>query len=129
MEGAGMWIFHARPLPIVAGALLLCLCNRQPALARGSQVGHDDPWNSEHIDRLPPEVRDAVVHMCGNPPRAGHYFATYFDHAHVIKLHFEHLHCDQQLPFCKGDSCLHQEYISTGGHYRLMKNYYDGRND
>jgi len=67
--------------------------------------------------------------MCGNPPRAGHYFATYFDHAHVIRLHFEHLHCDQQLPFCKGDSCLHQEYISTSGHYRLMRNYYDRSND
>jgi hypothetical protein len=36
--------------------LLLTFANR-PALARGSQVGHDDPWNSEHIDRLPPEVR------------------------------------------------------------------------
>jgi hypothetical protein len=31
--------------------------SNRPALARGSQVGHDDPWNSEHIDRLPPEVR------------------------------------------------------------------------
>jgi hypothetical protein len=129
MEGSGMWIFRARALPILSGALLLCLCSQPPAFARGSQVGHDDPWNSEHIDRLPPEVRDAVIRMCGNPPRAGHYFATYFDHAHVIKLHFEHLHCEQGLPFCKGADCLHQEYISTGGHYRLIKNYYDRSND
>ena len=36
--------------------LLLTFANR-PALARGSKVERDDPWNSEHIDRLPPEVR------------------------------------------------------------------------
>jgi hypothetical protein len=114
-------------LPIAAAALLLGLCSQPRAVPRGSQVCHDDPWNSGHLDRLPPEVRDA--RMCGNPPRAGHYFATYFDHSRVIKLHFEHWHCDQQLPFCRGNNCLHQEYISTGGHYRLMKNYYDHGND
>jgi hypothetical protein len=124
-----MRIFRTRALPILSGALLLCLCSRPPAFARGSQVGHDDPWNSEHINRLPPEVRDAVIRMCRNPLRAGRYFATYFDHAHVIKLYFEHLLCDQELQFCKAGDCLHQEYISTVGHYRLIKNYYDRGND
>ena len=51
-----MWIFHARLSAIVATILLLSFDYR-PAFARGSQVRHDDPWNSEHIDRLPPEVR------------------------------------------------------------------------
>jgi len=115
---------HARSLSVVAGALLLCLSNRQPPFSRGSQVGHDDPWNSEHIDRLPPEVRDAVIHMCGNPPRAGHYFATYFDNSRLIKLHFELLQCDRRATFCRSDSCLRQEYGLAGGHYRLMKSYY-----
>jgi hypothetical protein len=60
---------HTRSLPVLAGTLLLCLFNRQPAFARGSQVGHDDPWNSEHINRLPSEVRDAVI-ICAEICRA-----------------------------------------------------------
>ena len=77
----------------------------------------------------PPEVRNAVIRMCGNPPRAGHYFATYFDNSRLIKLHFEHLHCDEQATFCKGAICLHQEYVSAGGHYRLLKSYYGSNSD
>jgi hypothetical protein len=46
-----------------------------------------------------------------------------------VKLHFEHLHCDNRAKFCNGEACLHQEYISTGGHYRLIKNYYGRGND
>ena len=48
------------------------------------------PWNAEHINHLPAEVRGAVLAMCQKPPSAGHYFATYF-HAR-INLHFEHFH-------------------------------------
>ena len=114
--------------PIVAGILLLLLANQPRAFARGSQIGHDDPWNSERIDRLPPEARSAVNRMCGNAARAAHYFATYFDNSRLIKLHFEYLHCDEQAHFCRGTSCLRQEYTSTRGHYRLMRNYY-GRDD
>jgi hypothetical protein len=124
-----MWNHNARFSAIAAATLLLLLCNEPRTFARGSQVGHDDPWNSEHIDRLPPEVRNAVIRMCSDSPRAAHYFATYFDNSHLIKLHFEHLRCDQQAIFCKAGSCLHQEYISTGGHYRLMKSYYGRNND
>jgi len=48
-----------------------------------------------------------------------------------MKLHFEHLHCDGQAMFCRGDICLHQEYVSIGGHYQyqLMKSYYYRNND
>jgi len=119
---------HAR-VSAVAAILLLSCANQSPTFARGSQVGHDDPWNPEHIDRLPPEVRYAVSRMCRDSPRAGHYFATYFDNAHSIKLHFEHLHCGDQAIFCRADSCLHQEYVSAGAHYRLIKAYYGRRDD
>lgn len=115
---------------IAVGVVLLVSVNQPLAFARGSQVGHDDPWNPEHIERLPPEVRHAVIRMCRDPPpRAGHYFATYFDNSRLMKLHFEHLHCDGQATFCKRDSCLHQEYVSSGGRYRLMRSYYDRNND
>lgn len=124
-----MLAFHERPSAIVVGIVLLLLCNPPPASARGSQVAHDDPWNPEHIEHLPLEVRNAVIRMCRDPPHAGHYFATYLDNSHVMKLHFEHLHCDGQAAFCRGDSCLHEEYLSSGGHYRLMRSYYGRNND
>jgi hypothetical protein len=120
-----MLVFHLRLSAII---VLLMLCNQPLAFARSSQVSHDDPWNSERIDQLPPEVRSAVMRLCGHPPRAAHYFATYIDSSRVIKLHFEHLQCDDQRTYCSGDSCLRQEYVYTGGHYRLLRSYY-GRNN
>jgi len=124
-----MWIFHARISAIAAETVVLLLCNRTHALARGSQVGHDDSWNSERIDRLPPEVRTAVIRMCRDPPRAGQYFATYLDNSRVMKLHFEHLHCGGQAAFCREGTCLRQEYVSTRGHYQFKKSYYGRNND
>ena len=113
---------------VFAVAILIVSFANRSVFARGSQTTHDDPLNSERIDRLPPEVRNAVIHMCADP-RAGHYFATYLDNSHLIKLHFEYLHCDERVTFCRGGSCLRQEYISTGGRYRLIKSYYDRNND
>jgi hypothetical protein len=77
-------------LAVCAG--FVALFAQSSALARGG-FPHDDPWNAEHIDRLPPEVRDSVVRMCGTRPSAEHYFATYLDHARIIKLHFEQFDC------------------------------------
>jgi hypothetical protein len=88
----------------VAFTAVLLLCNQTQGLARGSQVGHDDPWDVERIDRLPDEIRTAVIRMCRNSPQAGHYFATYIYNSRVMKLHFEHLHCGGQTPFCKDHS-------------------------
>jgi hypothetical protein len=89
--------------------------------SRQSDCPHD-PWNSERIELLPPEVRNAVIRMCtDHAPRAGHYFATYFENSRLIRLHFELPQCNGRATFCRGDSCLRQEYGLTGGHYRLMK--------
>ena len=49
---------------------------------------------------------------------------TFFENLRSIRLHFELLQCDGCATFCRGDSCLRQEYGLTGGHYRLMKSYY-----
>ena len=121
-----MYTAGARLSAIAAAILILSFTNR-PAFARGSFVGYDPVWNSERIARLPPEVRNAVIHMCADP-RAGHYFATYPDNSHLIKLHFEHLQCDRERAFCRAGSCLQQEYVSTGGRYRLIRSYYRGNN-
>ena len=128
--GDCMWIIsHAPTSATVAATVVLLVCNQTQGLARGSQVGHDDPWDVERINRLPDEVRTAVIRMCRTTPRAGHYFATYIDNSRVMKLHFEHLHCGGQTPFCKDRTCLRQEYVSTGGHYQLKKSYYGGNDD
>jgi hypothetical protein len=96
-----------------------------PAVA---QKIHDPPWNSEHIDRLPPEVRNAVLARCATIPSAGHYFATYGPDR--LTLHFEHFHCDHVAEaYCKGAQCLHQVYRLSGGHYSLVKTGYGSENE
>jgi hypothetical protein len=95
--------------------------------ASGQRV-KDDPWNPEHINHLPAEVRNAVLAMCPTRPDAGHYFGTYFHDQ--INLHFEHFHCEgSAASFCNGSLCLHQVYKLTGGHYRLAKSFYGSGND
>jgi len=115
-------------LLLTAAVLMLAAIDSHGALARAS-LGGRDPWNAEHMDRLPPEIRGAINQMCGSSARASHYFATYLDNARMIRLHFEHLNCSEQARFCKGASCLQQEYLSSGGHYRLIRTFYAGGGD
>ena len=42
-----------------------------------AQIVKDPPWNPDHINHLPVEIRNAVLAMCPATPDAGHYFATY----------------------------------------------------
>jgi hypothetical protein len=122
------WKPHSIPSLAAPCILLLVFCGQSGALARGSGFSHDEPWNAEHIDRLPPEVRNSVIHMCGVTPRAAHYFATYVDHAKIIKLHFEHFNCEGSQIYSHADRCLHEEFRLIGSHYQLARNYY-GRCD
>ena len=93
-----------------------------------SQVTHDDPLECRAYLSTAHRGSNAVNRMCGQPPRAAHYFATYFQNSQLIKLHFEHFRCDEKT-FCTGAGWLHQEYISTGRHYRLWRSYYGRNND
>jgi hypothetical protein len=52
-----------------------------------------------------------------------------FPNARVIKLHYEHFRCDGRALFCNQSGCLHQEYVSTDGHYRLLRTFYTPGND
>jgi hypothetical protein len=111
-----------RILTVASGAIVL--------IGAGANAQHikDPPWNPEHINHLPAEVRTAVLAMCPKAPDAGHYFATYFHDQ--INLHFEHFHCEgAKASFCNGSQCLHQVYKLTGGHYRLAKSFYGSGND
>ncbi|HBP84642.1 MAG: hypothetical protein CL533_21785 [Afipia sp.] len=99
------------------------------AVALGSSSSHDEPWNPDHIDRLPPDVRNVLLHSCRGRIQAAHYFATYLDHARTVRLHFENLRCDGEQRFKRRDSCLHEEFVAFGAGHRLMKRYYAPCND
>jgi len=99
------------------------------ALVHARGRGSESPWNAEHISQLPSEVREAVMRLCGHIPVAEHYFATYFQNARLIKLHFEHFRCAGHPLFCNQSGCLHQEYILKDGRYRLLKSFYGAGND
>ena len=122
------WNPHSLTGLSATGLLLLVVCAQSSALARGGGLPNDEPWNPEHIDSLPPEVRNPVLHMCRVKPNAGHYFATYLDNARIIKLHFEHFDCEGRQLYRKAGFCLHEEFALSDTHYRQTRSYY-GRCD
>jgi hypothetical protein len=100
----------ARSRAITTGALLSFICHLPPAAARGSAVTADQPWNPEHLNQLPAEVRNAVSRLCGPSLRAAHYFATYSENSRFLNLHFEHSQCQSQKVCtqagCEARSCV-----------------------
>jgi hypothetical protein len=103
------------------GAVSFALLLVGSPLAANAQFVKDPPWNPEHIDHLPFEIRSAVLAKCPTKPDAGHYFATYYHDE--IHLHFEYFHC-ASASFCNASGCLHQTYSARSGHYRLVKSSY-----
>lgn len=93
-----------------------------PSFAKGGNMRSDDRYDPQHIDSLPIEVREQVLRLC-HAPRALHDFASYTEHLQKVVLHFERLYCGEK-PFCGPSGCLHQTYVSSGGHYRLIESYY-----
>jgi hypothetical protein len=112
-------------LPQLAVSVTLLLgTNLSFAQAKSTLPTHD-PWNPQHIDVLPAEIRNAIASFartCGRRLAAQHSFATYFQRGttKLIGLHFEHLSCLNRAAICSASDCLHQVYISTGGRYRLL---------
>jgi hypothetical protein len=105
-----------------------CLCVftvllQTPAssLAKGGGMHSEDRYNPQHVDSLPPEIRNAIYHKC-SAPKALHDFASYSQNK--IVLHFEHFYCNERDTFCNSSGCLHQVYGSKGGLYKLLKSYY-----
>ena len=62
-----------------------CLCSLMVILltcaqssAKGGNYHTEDRYNPQHIDNLPPEIRNSILHRCSTP-KALHPFAGYFD--------------------------------------------------
>ena len=94
-----------------------------PSLAKGGNYRSEDRYDPQHIESLPPEIRDAVIYQCGKP-RALHPFASYTDNLQKVVLHFEHFYCSTGGSFCGPSGCLHQVYATSHGHFRLIRSYY-----
>ena len=103
------------------GALAAVLLTCGQLSARGGSS--EDRYNPQHIDSLPPEIRASILRRCSRP-KALHPFASYFDNLRRVVLHFEHFLCDGDGTYCRPSGCLHQVWVSTGGHYRLVRSYY-----
>jgi hypothetical protein len=101
--------------------IVLLTCGQ--ASAKGGSYHMEDRYNPQHIDGLPSEVRNSILHKC-TEPKALHPFASYFDNSRRIVLHFEHFLCDGDGTYCTSSGCLHQVWVSVGNHYRLMRSYY-----
>jgi hypothetical protein len=106
---------------LVAFVLVSLLSNQSSA--KGGGFRSEDPYNPQHIESLPPEVRREVIQRC-HTPQALHYFATYRENLQKVVLHFEHFYCGTGETFCGPSGCLHQIYVSSRGHYRLLRSYY-----
>jgi hypothetical protein len=98
---------------------ILPICTQ--ALAKGGTMSSGDRYDPQHIGNLPPEIRQEVLKLCP-APKALHEFASYSDHLRKVVLHFEHLYCGDK-PFCGPSGCLHQSFVLSGGHYRLLQSY------
>jgi hypothetical protein len=101
-----------------------------PAAAR-DVMRLENPWNPRHIAELPSDIRAAVAdenQTCGGAWAAEHAFTRYIQGgapAHqFIALHFEHFHCGGAAARCTDASCLHQVFVSSDGHYRLVLSTY-----
>jgi hypothetical protein len=112
----------------MAVGMLLSVVGPVPSAFARSSMTAEVRWNAQHISQLPSEIRDAITRLCNQPSRAEHYFASYFQNSRLIKLHFEHFRCGDRT-LCTQSGCLHQVYVLTGGHYRLLKTYHGPGND
>jgi hypothetical protein len=55
--------------------ILVSLLSNQSS-AKGGGMHSEDRYNPQHIESLPPEIRNAIIHRCSTP-RALHTFAVY----------------------------------------------------
>ncbi len=103
--------------------LLALLLTFNEASAKGGNYQTEDRYNPQHIDNLPPEIRGSILRKCSEP-KALHPFVSYSDGSRTIELHFEHLVCDGNGPYCGPSGCLHQLWTLVRGQYHHTRSFY-----
>ena len=106
-------------------ALYVLLCSGLPGFSKGSgSPNKDDPWNAEHINILPREIRTYIAGICKGPARAQHDFANYYPQDHLWRINLEYLHCSGLGEFRRGNQCLDVDFVAVGSGYRLAKKHF-----
>jgi hypothetical protein len=106
---------------------LSSLCCSQLS-AKGGNISNQDSYKTQYVESLPPEVRAALTHQCRSTAKALHSFASYSD-TKRIELRFEYFYCYSGGTFCGPSGCLRQIYVSSHGHYKLLRSYYSPAED
>jgi hypothetical protein len=109
---------------IVLLALSLLLSSVLPAASKGSSPFKDDPWNSHHLDDLPPDIRDYVARICRGPAAAQHDFATWSPRERRWRINLEYLQCTGMGEFRRGKQCLDVDFVEDGPHFRVSAKQY-----
>jgi hypothetical protein len=65
-------------------ALIVLLSTCDQSSAKGGSYHMEDRYNPQHIESLPSEVRNSILHGCAEP-KALHPFASYFDKSKLLR--------------------------------------------
>lgn len=109
---------------IVRILLLVCSLLLASELPAASQQPKDDPWNPQHIDALPPDIRHYIAAICKGPAKAQHDFATYSPTERRWRINLEYLGCDGLRDFRRGHQCLDVDFVQVGSRFRLASKQY-----
>ncbi|MGY3587951.1 hypothetical protein ACVIGB_002998 [Bradyrhizobium sp. USDA 4341] len=105
-------------------ALCLALLSISPALSKGSVGNKHDPLDHNHVDNLPPDVRQYVAGICKGTPVAQHDFATYSPQEKRWRINLEYLQCGVIGEYRRGNQCLDVDFVAEGAHFRLVRKTY-----
>ena len=108
-------------------AICLLLLGEVPAAPKASGGGNKhDPWDTHHIDNLPPEVRHYIGGICRGPAVAQHDFATYLPIEKRWRINLEYLRCNGLGEYRHGNQCLDVDFVAVGSHWHLARKAYAG---
>jgi hypothetical protein len=110
-------------------AFILSLLCCSPLSAKGGNMANQDPYKTQYVESLPPEVRAALTQQCRSTAKALPNFASHPENTKRIVLRFEYFYCNSGSAFCGPSGCLHQIYVSSHGHYKLLRSYYSPAED
>jgi hypothetical protein len=112
------------PLRILFAAISVLVLSTLPATSRGGGA-KDDPWNPEHIQALPAEIRHYIATICKGPASAQHDFATYSPAERRWRINLEYLRCEGLgEEFRRGHQCEDVDFVEVGTHFRLANKQY-----
>jgi len=105
-------------------AISLLVLSTLPAASKAGGSVKDDPWNPEHINTLPAEVRQYIGTICKGPAAAQHDFATYSPIEKRWRINIEYLRCEGLGEFRRGHQCIDVDFVEVGSHFRFASRQY-----